>query len=96
MGEKSKAAVHEGVQVLGFEAVGQGAKAGYVSKEDSDVLTFALQGAAGGENFVGEVFGGVGQRRAILSSGALYGWGTAVTLVHTSTRPSSSAATRWA
>jgi hypothetical protein len=54
------------MDVLRLEAFGQRTEAGHIGKEHRDLLAFAGQRTAGGENFLGEVRGGVGQWRTVL------------------------------
>ena len=46
--------------VFGVDLFGQLHRSLDIGKEHGDLFVFALQGAAAGQNFVGQVFGGVG------------------------------------
>ena len=54
---------HEGVDVLGIEALGDRGEAGDVHEEHRDLLALALDRALGREDLLGEVLGGVGRGR---------------------------------
>ena len=59
-------AVHELVDVLGVETLGERGEAGDVDEEDGDLLALALEGALRGEDLLGEVARGIrlGRRRS--------------------------------
>src|SRR5215475_5245849 len=62
-------AVQQSVHVFWTKALGQGSGIRQVAEQHRDLLTFALQGTAGGEDFLGEVRWGVGERLASLRTG---------------------------
>ena len=58
--EDLEASVHDPVDLLGVELLGDGSEVCHVGKEDGDELALAFDGAPGGENLLGEELGGVG------------------------------------
>jgi hypothetical protein len=63
LGQDRETPIHNGVDILRVKACGEGAEAGHVGEEHGDLLAFAFQGAAGGENLLGQIGGCVGARR---------------------------------
>jgi hypothetical protein len=51
--EDVKAAIHEGMDLLGIEALREGGEPGHVGKQDSDLLTFPFESTAGGKDLLG-------------------------------------------
>jgi hypothetical protein len=82
---------------LGSQALGQRGRVGQVAEEHRHRLALPCQGAARGEDRLGEMFRRVGERRMVLAAGRdAVGGGTApVAPVQTRTRSSSSTARRW-
>jgi len=52
--------VHDLVNFFRVEFLGHGRVVGHVCKKDGDQLALAFDGTAGGQDFVCQVFGGVG------------------------------------
>ena len=61
-----KKAIEQGVHGLWPNALGQGSGVGQITEEHRHLLALPCQGAVGGENLIGEVLGGVGERRPFL------------------------------
>jgi len=66
--EDLETSIHDLVDFLGVEFLGDGGVVGYVGEEDGDELPFALDGASGREDFVGQEFGCVGLRLGVVDS----------------------------
>ena len=57
-----EAPIHDLVDFLGVEFLGDGGVIRHVGEEDGYELSFALDGTAGREDFIGKVFWSVGLR----------------------------------
>src|SRR5262247_1989341 len=66
-------AVQQSVHVFWAKALGQGSGVRQVAKQHRHLFAFALQGTAGGEDFLSEVRWGVGERLAFLRAGGRRG-----------------------
>src|SRR5438105_2106996 len=64
-----EAAIDEVVHVLGIELLGEGGETRHIGEQYRDLFAFPFQGTAGGEDFLGQVLGRVGQWFAF------WGWG---------------------
>ena len=62
-------AVEQRMHGLGSQALGQGGRVGNVAEEHRHRLALPFQGAARGEDLLGEMFRGVGERRTVLAAG---------------------------
>jgi hypothetical protein len=51
--ENLKAAIHEGMDLLGIEALREGGESGHVSKQDSDLFALPFERTAGGQDLLG-------------------------------------------
>ena len=68
-----EAPIHDLVDFLGVELLGDGGVIGHVGKEDGHELPFALDGAAGGEDLLGQEFGGVGLGLGVVDGRGFFG-----------------------
>ena len=51
--EDVKAAIHEGMDLLGIEALREGGEPGHVGKQDSDLFALPFERTAGGQDLLG-------------------------------------------
>src|SRR5215471_14204452 len=70
-GEK---AVEQSMHCLGSQPFSQRSGVRQVAEQHRDLLALALQGTAGGEDFLSEVQWGVGKRLTFLRAGGRRGW----------------------
>jgi hypothetical protein len=72
-----KKAIEERVHGLRSDTLRKGSRVRQVTEQDGDVLAFPLQSASRGQNFLGKVFGGIGQGFACVVCGWSRGecWG---------------------
>src|SRR6266496_3104281 len=61
-GEDLEETIHDAVPLLRVELGGQFRRSPDVGEQDGDLLALAFEGAAGGEDLLGEVFRSVGAR----------------------------------
>jgi hypothetical protein len=66
-------AVQQGVHVFWTKTLGQDSGVRQVAEQHRHLFAFALQGTAGGEDFLGEVRWSVGERLAFLRAGGRRG-----------------------
>jgi hypothetical protein len=51
--EDVKAAIHEGMDLLGIEVLREGGEPGHVGKQDSDLFALPFESTAGGQDLLG-------------------------------------------
>ena len=66
VGQNLEEAVEDLVPLFGIELLGQIHRPLHVGEEHGDLLALAFEGAAGGENLLGEVLGGIGARLQVV------------------------------
>jgi hypothetical protein len=59
-------AIHDLVDLLGIQLLGEGGVGGHIGEEDGDQLALTLDGGAGGKDLLGQVLGGVGGRLGVI------------------------------
>ena len=67
-------AVEQRVHRLRSQPFSQGSGVGQIAEQHRDLLAFALQGTAGGQNLLSEVRWGVGEWLTFLGAGGWSGW----------------------
>src|SRR5262245_22152113 len=72
-----KEPVQQGMHVLWTKTFGNRGRVCQVTEQYGDLFPFAFEGTPGGQNFIGKVFGGIGQGFACLVRGWSRGeyWG---------------------
>src|SRR5262249_23289428 len=85
------------VHDLGVQLLGEGGKTDHIGEEDGDRLALPFECAARGENLVGQMLRGIGERhtRRLRRRGGAGGGTAARAPGQTRTLPSSSTAKRW-
>ena len=71
--EDLETTVHNLVDFLGVDLLWHGSVVGHICKKDRHQLSFALDGAAGGQDLVGKKFGGVWLGHGIVYKKGFFG-----------------------
>jgi hypothetical protein len=73
--EDVKAAIHEGMDLLGIEVLREAGESGHVGKQDGDLLALPFERTAGGQDLLGQMARRVAQGCLGLRGGRLRVWG---------------------